>query len=467
MSTVIAIVGRPNVGKSTLFNCLTKTQEAVVLNMPGVTRDRRYGQGKIGGKPYIVVDTCGLYGDTEEDASDIGFHSLEQTQLAIQEAEYLLFLVDAKAGLTPLDQEIARDLRKLGKPVFLIINKIDGLDVDTIKSEFYPLGFPTEPISISAVHRRGIQTLMETVLQAVPSPEETEFSPQEKPAIRIAVVGRPNVGKSTLINRVLGENRMIVSDIAGTTRDAIEVPFIRRQQAYVLIDTAGMRRKAKIQQALEKISVIKTFQAIEQSDVVILILDAKTGLSTQDLHILNWIVDSGKALVIAVNKWDCLTNNEKSTFRRDLEHLLFIQFAPPHFISAKDGRGIGSLFEGVQKAYRSAMAEHSASQLTQLLNQATLQHTPPIANRHRIKLRYAHLGGKNPPVIVIHGNQAEALPTTYQRYLVNFFIKNLKLTGTPIRLVLKSSENPFSGKKNPLSERQIKKRKRLNRHLKK
>lgn len=466
MSTVIAIVGRPNVGKSTLFNCLTKTQEAVVLNMPGVTRDRRYGQGKTGGKPYIVVDTCGLYGDTLEDASDIGFHSLEQTQMAMEEAEYLLFLVDAKTGLTPLDQEIAQDLRKLGKPVFLVINKTDGLDVETVKSEFYQLGFPTEPITISASHRRGIQVLMETVLEEVPTEEETESS-EEKDTIRIAIVGRPNVGKSTFVNRVLGENRMIVSDIAGTTRDAIEIPFRKHQQSYLLIDTAGMRRQARIQDALEKISVIKTLQAIEKSDVVILMLDAKTGISSQDLHILGWIVEAGRALVIAVNKWDGMSSEDRTAFRGELDRLLFVSFAPVYFISAQEGRGIGDLFEGTQKAYRSAMAEHSPSTLTRILGQATVQHIPPIHNRHRIKLRYAHMGGKNPPVIVIHGSQAENLPLSYQRYLMNFFTKKLRLTGTPIRLVLKSSENPFAGKKNPLTERQIKKKQRLSKHLKK
>lgn len=463
MSPVIAIVGRPNVGKSTLFNCLTKTQEAVVLNMPGVTRDRRYGQGKVGGKSYIVVDTCGLYGDTQ-DTSDLGFHSLEQTQIAMQEAEYLLFLVDAKTGLTAQDMEIASDLRKYGKPVFLVINKIDGMESELAKSEFYQLGFPSEPLTISASHRRGIQSLMETVLKEVP---EVGLDVGQGDYIRIAIVGRPNVGKSTFVNRVLGENRMIVSDIAGTTRDAIEIPFNHRQQAYLLVDTAGLRRQAKIHNALEKISVIKTLQAIEKSDVVILMLDAKTGLSTQDLHILGWITEAGRALVIAVNKWDGMTTEDRTAFRSELDRLLFIHFAPIYFISAKEGRGMGDLFEGIQNAYRSAMTEHSASTLTRILNQATIQHIPPIFNRHRIKLRYAHMGGKNPPIIVVHGSQAEGLPLSYQRYLMNFFTKKLKLIGTPIRLVLKSSENPFADKKNPLTERQIKKRARLSRHSRK
>lgn len=466
MSTVIAIVGRPNVGKSTLFNCLTKTQDAVVLNVEGVTRDRRYGQGKIGKKPYIVVDTCGLYGDTLEDHSDIGFYSLEQTKMAMTEAQYLLFLVDAKAGLTPLDQEIAKDLRKLNKPIFLVINKIDGLNPENVKSEFFKLGFEAEPITISAAHRRGVQSLIETVLQDIPF-EEEDIEREKKDFIRIAIVGKPNVGKSTFVNRVLGKNRMIVSSVAGTTRDAIEVPFKKRNQAYRLIDTAGIRRQAKVHDPIEKISAIKTLQAIEQSDVVVLMLDAKTDTSSQDLHILRWILDAGRALVIAVNKWDGMSTLDKTNFRKKLSDLLFINFAPICFISAKENRGISSLFEDVQNAYRSATEEHSPSKLTQILNEATIQHTPPIFNRHRIKLRYAHMGGKNPLIIVIHGNQAEGLPLSYQRYLINFFIKKLKLTGTPVQLILKSSENPFAGKKNILTERQIKKRTRFRKHLKK
>ncbi len=464
MKPVIALVGRPNVGKSTLFNYLTRSRDALVADMPGLTRDRQYGIGKVGERPYIVVDTGGLSGDEQ----GIDALMVRQVQQAVDEAHVVLFMVDGREGLNAGDDAIARWLRQRGKDVVLVVNKTDTGEPSLLAAEFHALGLG-EPVPIAAVHGRGVPRLMERVLAALPEEEpeeETEDDGWER--IKVAVVGRPNVGKSTLVNRILGEERVVVFDMPGTTRDSIFIPFERDGQDYTLIDTAGVRRRARIDEAIEKFSVIKTLQAIEEANVVVMVLDAREGISEQDATLLGFVLDAGRALVLAVNKWDGLTQDQRENVRRELDlKLPFLDFAKLHYISALHGTGVGDLFGSVKRAYASALRKFSTPELTRLLESALVAHQPPLVGGRRIKLRYAHQGGKNPPLIIIHGNQTEQVPNSYQRYLSNFFREHLKLEGTPVRVEFKSGDNPYAGKKNTLTPRQAQKRKRMVAHIKK
>jgi GTP-binding protein len=455
MKPVIALVGRPNVGKSTLFNCLTRSRDALVADQPGLTRDRKYGEGRVGDYPYLVVDTGGLSGDKE------GIDELmaDQVWLAVEEADVVLFMVDARDGLVAGDQEIAKRLRTVGKKVHLVVNKIDGADLQVVIAEFYNLGLG-EPLGITASQRGGINDLMAEVL---PKLDESEIEEEEEDlGIKIAIVGKPNVGKSTLINRILGEERVLAYDMPGTTRDSIYVPFERRGQRYTFIDTAGVRRRKKVHDMLEKFSVIKAMQAIERANVVVLVIDAHEGISDQDAHLLGFVLDEGRALVIAVNKWDGLEPSERERVKYELDRKLqFVDFAKMHFISALHGTGVGDLFKPIQKAYESATRHFPTPELSRILEKAVETHQPPLVRGRRIKLRYAHQGGRNPPTIVIHGNQTKDVPDAYRRYLQNTFRKALKLEGTPVRIDFKTGSNPFEGRKNKLTKRQIDKRQRL------
>jgi len=451
MLPVVALVGRPNVGKSTLFNCLTKTRDALVADQPGLTRDRNYGYGKVGPCPYIVVDTGGLTGDEEGIETEMASQSLA----AIDEADIIFFLVDARAGLIVGDHNIAKRLRATGKPLYLVVNKVDGMEINTALSDFYSLGFK-DHYAIAASHRRGVRSMMDEVLPEAP---EDTTTPAHDGGICISIVGRPNVGKSTLVNRILGEERVVVYDMPGTTRDSIKIPFERQGKKYTLIDTAGIRRKKNVSEMVEKFSIIKTLQAIEESQVAILVLDAHLGVTDQDANLLGNIIDSGRAIVIAVNKWDGISPEAREKIKADLgRKLAFINYAKFHFISALHGSGVGDLYKSVEKAYQSALSDLSTPRLTRLLEQAVEAHQPPMVRGHRIKLRYAHQGGKNPPIVVIHGNQTDSVPEAYKRYLVNFFRKATKIEGTPIRIEFKSSSNPFEGRKNKFATRQVEKR---------
>ncbi len=461
MKPVIALVGRPNVGKSTLFNCLTRSRDALVADLPGMTRDRKYGEGRLGDRPYLVVDTGGLSG---EDAGIDGLMA-DQVWLAVEEADVILFLVDARDGLLAGDDEIARRLRASGKSVYLVVNKIDGTHADVVMADFYALGLG-EPAGITASHGRGVRSLMDLVLAGLPEPGEE--GDVEGRGVRIAVLGRPNVGKSTLINRILGEQRVLAYDMPGTTRDSIYVPFERRGQAYTFIDTAGVRRRRRVSDKLEKFSIIKALQAIEEAHVVVLVIDAHDGVSEQDAHLLGFILDAGRALVIAVNKWDGLDKSARERVRYELERRLqFVDFASLHFISALHGTGVGDLFAPILRAYESASRQFATPDLTRILEQAVEEHQPPLVRGRRIKLRYAHQGGRNPPVIVIHGNQTKDVPAAYKRYLANVYRKALRLEGTPVRIDFRTGANPYQGRKNKLTKHQVDKRQRLKRHIRK
>jgi GTP-binding protein len=456
MIPVIAIVGRPNVGKSTLFNQLTRSRDALVADMPGVTRDRQYGEGKIGDVPFIVIDTGGIAGE------EFGIHGLtkEQVKLALHEADRVLFVLDAKEGLTVDDEHIAQELRQLGKPIFVAINKVDGSDEDQAMADFYQLGFD-RLVPIAATHGRGIRHLVDAILEGVEVVAE-ELPPSIEQGVRVAIIGRPNVGKSTLVNRILGENRVITSDEAGTTRTSIYIPFERQGQNYTLIDTAGVRRRGKVFEAVEKFSVIKTLQAIEACNVAVLVISARDNITEQDLRLLGFILEAGKAVVIAVNKWDGMDSYDRDRVKVEIDRqLTFVDFARMHFISALHGSAVGELYASIMEAYHSAMVPMQSSELTRILEQAVADFQPPMSLGRRIKLRYAHPGGHNPPVIVIHGNQTEKLPDSYRRYLMKTFRHALKIMGTPVRLVFKTGENPYAGKKNQLTPRQIKKKQRI------
>lgn len=432
----VVLVGRPNVGKSSLFNRLTKTRQALVADWPGLTRDRLYGHGTFCERPFIVIDTGGLSSGKQE-----GIDALmaQQTQQAIEEADYILFMVDARVGVTPLDQTLAQRLRKLNKPISLVINKSEGLVSENLLSEFSRLGF-SDIAFISAIHGEGTTRLMEQVFRHVPATvlEATPDAAMQKEIatrINVALIGKPNVGKSTLINRMLGEERVMVFDAPGTTRDSTAHDFTYRGKDYQLIDTAGIRRKAKTQEMIEKFSVIKSLQAIEQSNVVLFLLDAQEGISEQDLHLLGFIIESGKALIIAVNKWDGLAEAQRSQVKKELDRRLsFIAYAKPIFISARHGTGVGNLFALIQKAYRSATRPVSTSRLTRLLEQAVRAHQPPLSRGRTVKLRYAHPGGYNPPLILIHGQHTHCLVESYRRYLENFYRDALRIVGSPIRI---------------------------------
>ena len=503
---VVALVGRPNVGKSTLFNRLTRTRDALVADFPGLTRDRKYGQAHLAGHDFIVIDTGGIDG-TEEGVEE---KMAEQSLLAIEEADIVLFLVDARAGLTSADIGIANYLRqRQNKTTVVVANKVDGIDADSHCAEFYPLGLG-EIAQIAASQGRGITSLMEHVLapfaeQMAETTEESavenadvfsevtefdewdedfDFSNEEDTAlldeelaqeqtpdkqnIRIAIVGRPNVGKSTLTNRILGEDRVVVYDMPGTTRDSIYIPMERDGQNYTLIDTAGVRKRGKVHLAVEKFSVIKTLQAIQDANVVLLVIDARENISDQDLSLLGFILNAGRSLVIVVNKWDGLDSDVKDRVKSELDRRLdFIDFARVHFISALHGSGVGNLFDSVKEAYECATQKMTTSLLTRILQIAVDEHQPPMISGRRVKLKYAHPGGYNPPIIVIHGNQVDKLPDSYKRYLSNHFRRSLKIIGSPIRLQFQEGNNPFAGKRNKLTPNQLRKRKRLMKFIKK
>lgn len=461
---VIALVGRPNVGKSTLFNQLTRSRDALVADQAGLTRDRQYGVGKLGGSGYIVVDTGGLSG------VEVGIDGLmqKQAQVAIAEADHLIFLLDARANLTSDDEKIAADLRRQGKPVTVVINKSENLDPALASIEFHALGLG-QPLLIAAAHGRGVKSMIQRVLHQLGAEHWSDASEATGTSdrIQVAVIGRPNVGKSTLINRLLGEERVLAYDSPGTTRDTIAVPHSHREQAYTLLDTAGVRRRARIDNTLEKFSVIKTLQAMQMANVVFLVLDAQQGVSEQDAHLAGHVVESGRALVVIVNKWDGLTVDEREHVKAELDRrLAFLRFADWRFVSALHGSGVGLLLDAAYTAYQAAMRELKTSQLTQILQVSTVEHQPPLVRGRRIKLRYAHQGGKNPPLIVIHGNQADAVPASYQRFLLHRFREAFALQGTPLKLEFRIGKNPFAGKRNQLTQRQRQKRRRLLRHVK-
>ncbi|WOG25846.1 ribosome biogenesis GTPase Der [Endozoicomonas sp. 8E] len=469
MVPVIALVGRPNVGKSTLFNRLTRSRDALVANVAGLTRDRKYGEGRMGSRPYIVVDTGGISGDEE----GIDSAMAEQSLAAIREADIVLFLVDARAGLTAADEMIADHLRKQNKQYHLVLNKTDAVDADQAEADFAVLGFG-EAFHIAAVHGRGVKGMIEGVLEEVMGPESDVFEEDKDDSetvkargIKIGIVGRPNVGKSTLVNRLLGEERVVVYDQAGTTRDSVYIPYERWGQDYTLIDTAGVRRRGKVHEVAEKFSVIKTLQAIEDANVVVLVVDAREGIVEQDLHLLGFVLEAGRAVVIAVNKWDGMKEEDRKKVKEELSRRLeFINFARIHMISAKHGTNVGHLYDSIDEAYECATRKLSTNQLTRILEDATKIHQPPMVRNRRIKLRYCHAGAMNPPTIIIHGNQTEEVPASYKRYLENTFRKVLKIMGTPIRIEFRSSENPYAErkvvhKKSPGGERKVTHKRRV------
>jgi GTP-binding protein len=461
MLPVVALVGRPNVGKSTLFNFLTRTRDALVADLPGLTRDRQYGFGRVGPVPYIVVDTGGLSGAKD----DLDGLMARQTLHALDEADAVLFMVDAREGLTAADEQVATMLRRRGRAVRLVVNKAEGQDAAVVGAEFHRLGLG-EPAVISSAHGDNVRALMEAVLEPFPADEEAGEAPEA--GVRVAVIGRPNVGKSTLINRMIGEERLVAYDLPGTTRDAVEVPFVRDGRRYLLVDTAGVRRRSRVSEAVEKFSVIKTLGAIDAASVVIAVLDAREGVTDQDASLLGLAAERGRAMVIAVNKWDGLPPDQRDTVRRQLElKLPFLDYAPVQFISALHGTGVGDLFGLVDASHEAAHRDLPTPELTRVLQDAVSAHQPPISRGRRIKLRYAHQGGRNPPVIVVHGTQAELLPDSYRRYLANIYRKAFRLQGTPVRIELRSGENPYAGRRNPLTPRQQRKRERLMRHVKK
>jgi GTP-binding protein len=445
MKPTIALVGRPNVGKSTLFNRLTRSRDALVADIPGLTRDRHYGHGRLGPEPYLVVDTGGL----EPAAKDGIFHAMaRQTLQAVDEADAVLLMVDGRAGLTGPDREIALQLRKTGRPLWLVVNKSEGLSGDAAAAEFHELGLG-RPLPISAAHGDGVRELIDLVLAGFPS-QDREAAPAEGSdrSPRIAVVGRPNAGKSTLVNAIIGEERVIAFEQPGTTRDSIYVDFQRGGKPYTLIDTAGLRRRGKVSETAEKFSVIKTLQSIEDANVVILVLDAQQEISEQDAHIAGFILEAGRALVVAVNKWDGLDQARRDQIKRELARKLeFLSFARVHYVSAREGRGLAELINSVDLAYAAAMAKLPTPKLTRALIAATARQAPPRHGLFRPKLRYAHQGGMNPPVIVIHGNQLESLPDSYRRYLERFFIETFRLQGTPVRIRFKVSANPYADRR--------------------
>ncbi|HUL95039.1 MAG TPA: ribosome biogenesis GTPase Der [Usitatibacter sp.] len=454
MKPTVVIVGRPNVGKSTLFNRLTKSRDALVADLPGLTRDRHYGQGRLGEKPFIVVDTGGF----EPVAKDgILSEMARQAREAIAEADVILFVTDGRAGLSPQDKRIAQQLREANAPVFLVVNKTEGMRTEVVTAEFHELAMG-HPYPVSAEHGEGVRDLIEEALAAFPVEPEEEEEPDHP---RVAIVGRPNVGKSTLVNRLLGEERVIAFDQPGTTRDAIEVELDWEGRRYTLVDTAGIRRKGKVFESVEKFSVVKTLQAIERAHVVILVVDAQADIADQDAHIGGYIVEAGRSLVVAVNKWDAVDSVKrkevKSELERKLQFLDFAEFVP---ISARMGTGIKALLAAVDIAFKAAMAKIATPKLTRALQAAVAQQQPPMSGRFRPKMRYAHQGGSNPPIVVIHGSGLDGVKRPYKRYLENTFRNTFKLKGTPLRIELRSSANPYEGRVKPLTEKQDAQRRR-------
>ncbi len=461
MLPVIALIGRPNVGKSTLFNRLTRSRDALVADYPGLTRDRQYGFGKLGPIPYLVIDTGGVAG------GEVGINErmVDQTIRALDEADVAFIMVDGRTGLSAADEHVVELARKHDTRVQLVVNKAEGLESDMAAAEFHGLGLG-QPVAISAAHGDRVSALMESVLADFEvDDEDTEDDEDERKRLRIAVVGRPNVGKSTLINRLIGEDRLVVYDQPGTTRDSVSVPFERDDRKYELIDTAGIRRKARVHEAIEKFSIVKALQAIERAQVVIAVLDAHEGITEQDVSLLGLVLERGRALVIAGNKWDGLSADKRRHVKDEMDRRLpFLDFAERITISALHGTAVGDILPAVERAFRAATRDLSTPELTAELEAAVAAHAPPLVRGRRIRLRYAHQGGRNPPVIVIHGNQTDQLPEAYRRYLVNRFRKTFRLKGTPVRLSFKTSDNPYKGRRNKLTPRQERRRKRLMKH---
>lgn len=443
MKPVIALVGRPNVGKSTLFNRLTRSRDALVADLPGLTRDRHYGEGRVGERPFLVIDTGGFEPVAKE---GIFYEMAKQTKQAIIEADVVVFMVDGRQGMTPHDKTITDFLRKANRSVLLVVNKAEGMKYTSVTADFYELGLG-DPYVISAAHGDGVADLVDEALDLIGvKTEEDEEKMDEGRAIRIAIVGRPNVGKSTLVNTLLGEERVIAFDMPGTTRDSIEIEFEREGKHYSLIDTAGIRRRGKVFEAIEKFSVVKTLQSISEANVVILLLDAQQDISDQDAHIAGFILEAGRALVVGINKWDGLDKDKRDEIKRDIERKLnFLSFAKYHFISALNSTGIGPLMKSVDSAYKAAMAKLPTPKLTRALEEAVEHQQPRRKGSIRPKLRYAHQGGQNPPIIVIHGNALEGIDASYKRYLETRFRETFSLVGTPLRIELRSSKNPFVG----------------------
>jgi GTP-binding protein len=440
MKPVVVLVGRPNVGKSTLFNALTRSRAAIVSDEAGVTRDRQYGDGRVGDRPYLVVDTGGLAGETQSLSALMS----AQTRQAMEEADAIVFVTDGRSGPTAGDHEIAKLLRRLGKTVNVAVNKCEGVDPDAIVAEFYRLGLG-KPLAISSAHGEGLPLLMQQVLAPLPHIEEAE-APSDVP--RIAIAGRPNVGKSTLVNALLGEERVVVADQPGTTRDSIRIPLSHAGHDYLLIDTAGVRRRARVEQGVEKYSVIKTLQAIGEANVVILVLDARQEVSDQDVDLAGYILEHGRSLVLVVNKWDGLEESRRDWIKRELDRKLpFLTFSPPHFISALTGSGVSKLFPAVDRAFASAHADMPTAQLNRVLEKAIQATPPPIARGRRIKLKFAHQSGRNPPRVTVYGNLVSHVPDAYRRYLANAFRAAFKLEGTPVRIDFEQGENPYEVKK--------------------
>jgi GTP-binding protein len=439
MKPTIVLVGRPNVGKSTLFNRLTRSRDALVADLPGLTRDRHYGDGLMGDRPYFVVDTGGLEPVAKEGL--LGAMA-KQTSSALAEADAVIFLVDGRDGLAPQDRRIGAELRRLRARVWVAVNKTEGMDPAIVTAEFHELALGA-PHAIAAAHGEGVRALMDEVLAEFP-PDAAPEPPDADDAPRIAVVGRPNVGKSTLVNRLLGEDRMIVYDEPGTTRDAIEVPFERAGRRYVLVDTAGVRRKGRVFEAVEKFSVVKTLQAIDRANVVVLVVDAAEGVSEQDAHLAGYVLERGRAIVVAANKWDGLVEYDRENARRTLERKLeFLSFARMHFVSALRGEGLGRVLASVDEAYRAATARLPTPKVTRALIDAVARQSPPRHGLVRPKLRYAHQGGVNPPIIVVHGTALASVPASYRRYLEGVFRKAFGLVGTPMRIEFKTGRNPY------------------------
>lgn len=443
MKPVIAIVGRPNVGKSTLFNRLTRSRDALVADLPGLTRDRHYGEGRVGKRPFLVIDTGGFEPVVKE---GIMHEMAKQTRQAVAEADVVMFIVDGRQGLTPHDKTITDFLRKSGRKVMLVVNKAEGMKYTTVTADFYELGLG-DPYVISSAHGDGVPDLVEEALDqiAVAQPSDEEVLEERVRNIRIAIVGRPNVGKSTMVNTLLGEERVIAFDMPGTTRDSIEIPFERDGRHYSLIDTAGIRRKGKVFEAIEKFSVVKTLQSISEANVVLLLLDAQQDISEQDAHIAGFVLEAGRALVIGVNKWDGLTTDQRDDIKREIDRKLsFLSFAKTHYISALKASGLVPMMKSIDSAYAAAMAKLPTPQLTRALQEAVDHQQPRRKGSTRPKLRYAHQGGQNPPIIVVHGNSLDGIDANYKRYLEKHFRECFSLVGTPLRIELRSGKNPYS-----------------------
>ena len=463
MRPLVALVGRPNVGKSTLFNALTRTRDALVHDEPGVTRDRNYGVCRLDPeRPFVLVDTGGIAGSEE----GLAGATARQSRAAAEEADLVLFVVDGREGASSLDDEILAWLRKVDTPTFLIINKVDGIDEQAALNDFARYGIK-EKFGVSSAHRHGIDELLSRVLSALPEDGDAEILDNDPGRVRIAFVGRPNVGKSTLVNRILGEERMIASDVPGTTRDSIAVDLERDGRKYRLVDTAGIRRKARVEEAVEKFSIVKTLQAIEQCQVAVIMLDAGEGVTEQDASVLGAVLDAGRALVIAINKWDGQSDYQRSQTESLLSRkLAFVEWAEAVRISALHGSGLRELFKAVHRAHASATREFGTAEVTKALEVAYETNPPPVVRGHVAKLRFAHPGGNNPPTFIVHGTRLRTLSDSYRRYLENFFRKRFKLVGTPVRFVFKEGDNPYKDKKNVLTERQVVKKRRLLRHVK-